>query len=147
VRLASACKCYVRLVALMGAQTKLDLIVRRVTVDGQDGQRDIGIADGRITRMAPKIDGEAVCEISAAGRLASPAFVEPHIHLDKALVAHCCRRTDRARSPRRSSSCTKPSGLLRSSRWRNAQGGRFARRCWPAQRRSVRTSTSTRSGG
>jgi cytosine/creatinine deaminase len=59
----------------------LDLIVRRARVDG--AVRDIGIAGERI---APSADDDSAAEIDADGRLVSPAFVQPHIHLDKALV-------------------------------------------------------------
>jgi cytosine deaminase len=59
----------------------LDLIVRRARVDG--ALRDIGVAGERI---APSADDDALAEIDADGRLVSPAFVQPHIHLDKALV-------------------------------------------------------------
>jgi cytosine/creatinine deaminase len=58
----------------------LDLIVRRARVGGE--LRDVGIAGERI---APA-DDEARAELAAEGRLVSPAFVQPHIHLDKALV-------------------------------------------------------------
>jgi cytosine deaminase len=59
----------------------LDLIVRRARVDGE--VRDIGIAGERI---APSARDDARAELDADGRLVSPAFVQPHIHLDKALV-------------------------------------------------------------
>jgi cytosine deaminase len=62
----------------------LDLIVRRGRVGWDPGVvRDIGIAGERI---APAASDDAVAEIDADGRLVSPAFVQPHIHLDKALV-------------------------------------------------------------
>jgi cytosine/creatinine deaminase len=59
----------------------LDLIVRHARVDG--ALRDIGIAGERI---APGAGDDALAELDAGGRLVSPAFVQPHIHLDKALV-------------------------------------------------------------
>jgi cytosine/creatinine deaminase len=59
----------------------LDLIIRNARVEGE--LRDIGIAGERI---APSAADDARTELDAAGRLASPAFVQPHIHLDKALV-------------------------------------------------------------
>ena len=48
---------------------------------------DIGIADGRIERIAARIDGRAEREIEAEGRLASPPFIESHVHLDTTLTA------------------------------------------------------------
>jgi len=64
----------------------VDLILRRVRLEGRDGVHDIGIAGDRIAAVAPRIDGEAPIELAAEGRLASPALVEPHIHLDKVNV-------------------------------------------------------------
>ena len=62
------------------------MILRRVRLEGRDGVYDIGIAGDRIAAVAPRIDGEAPIELAAEGRLASPALVEPHIHLDKVNV-------------------------------------------------------------
>ena len=61
----------------------MDLIVRGARVDGVEEPVDIALADGRIARVEPRIDESAAVELEAEGRLASPAFVEPHIHLDK----------------------------------------------------------------
>jgi cytosine deaminase len=63
-----------------------DLILRRARIEGADGPRDIAITGERIADVAPRIDAQAVREMDAEGRLASPAFVQPHIHLDKVLV-------------------------------------------------------------
>jgi len=48
---------------------------------------DIGVADGRVRRIAPRIEGRAECEIDADGRLVSPPFIESHVHLDTTLTA------------------------------------------------------------
>jgi cytosine/creatinine deaminase len=69
----------------------MDLIIRDARLRHRDGLVDIGIAGGRIEAVAPRIAGGAVEEVDAAGHLTTPSFVEPHIHLDKALTA------DRAR--------------------------------------------------
>ena len=69
----------------------MDLIIRNARLRRGDGLVDIGIADGRIEAIAPRISGGAAEEVDAAGQLTTPSFVEPHIHLDKALTA------DRAR--------------------------------------------------
>jgi cytosine/creatinine deaminase len=65
----------------------VDLIVREARLRGRDDLVDIGIEGGRIVRLEPRVAGHAREEIDAAGQLASPGFVEPHIHLDKALTA------------------------------------------------------------
>jgi len=48
---------------------------------------DIGVADGRVRRIAPSIEGRAEHEIDADGRLVSPPFIESHVHLDTTLTA------------------------------------------------------------
>ncbi|MGN6189633.1 MAG: amidohydrolase family protein [Conexibacter sp.] len=63
-----------------------DLIIRGAHIDGREGPHDIAIAGERIAAVAPTLAEEAEREIAAEGRLASPAFVQPHIHLDKVLV-------------------------------------------------------------
>lgn len=60
-----------------------DLVVRAARLEGAEGLFDIAVADGRITAVAPRIEQHADTELDADGRLVSPAFVEPHIHLDK----------------------------------------------------------------
>src|SRR4029077_7906683 len=46
---------------------------------------------GRIAAIAPRITDGAAKELGAPGRLTTPPFVEPHIHLDKALTAERAR--------------------------------------------------------
>jgi cytosine/creatinine deaminase len=71
----------------MTAETPpFDLVVRRARLAGRDRLHDIAIAGERIAAIAPAVAGDAAHEIDAQGRLASPAFVQPHIHLDKVLV-------------------------------------------------------------
>jgi cytosine deaminase len=48
---------------------------------------DVGIEDGRIKRLARRIEERAEREIEAHGRLASPPFIESHVHLDTTLTA------------------------------------------------------------
>lgn len=47
---------------------------------------DVLIADGRIARVAGRIQAPGARVIDAAGMLVSPPFVESHIHLDSALI-------------------------------------------------------------
>src|SRR2546422_5592076 len=67
------------------------LIVRSARLRHRPDLVDIGIAGGSIKRIAPRLADRATREIDAGGCLTTPSFVEPHIHLDKALTA------DRAR--------------------------------------------------
>ena len=48
---------------------------------------DVGIADSRVRRIAARIDERAEREIEAQGQLASPPFIESHVHLDTTLTA------------------------------------------------------------
>ena len=65
----------------------MDLIIRNARLRHQEGLVDIGIAGDRIETIGPRIPGRAAEELDAAGHLTTPSFVEPHIHLDKALTA------------------------------------------------------------
>jgi cytosine/creatinine deaminase len=60
----------------------LDLVIRGGRVGG--AVADVGVAGERIAAIGPGLEGAH--EIDAGGRLVSPAFVQPHIHLDKALT-------------------------------------------------------------
>jgi cytosine/creatinine deaminase len=63
-----------------------DLVLRQARIDGRAELHDIAVAGERIAAIAQTVAGEAVREIDIEGRLTSPAFVQPHIHLDKVLV-------------------------------------------------------------
>jgi cytosine deaminase len=71
----------------------VDLIVRNARLRRGAGVVDIGITGGRIERLEPRLALRAAHEIDAAGQLTTPAFVEPHIHLDKALTAERARES------------------------------------------------------
>lgn len=64
-----------------------DLIIRRGRVAGHDRPVDVAVRRGRIARIAERIAAKGDVELSADGRLVAPTFVEPHIHLDKALMS------------------------------------------------------------
>ena len=68
----------------------MDRILRGALVAGGDGTRlDIGIADGRIAEIAPRIEADTPV-LDVAGRLVAPGFIETHIHLDKACILDRC---------------------------------------------------------
>lgn len=69
----------------------MDLIIRNARLRHREGLADVGIAGERIEAIAPRIAGGAALEIDAGGRLTTPSFVEPHIHLDKVLTAERAR--------------------------------------------------------
>src|SRR6202023_2227943 len=47
---------------------------------------DMGIKDGKIAAMEEGIEASAVESIAAGGRAVIPGLVEPHLHLDKAML-------------------------------------------------------------
>jgi cytosine/creatinine deaminase len=64
----------------------MDLILRNARAIGAENElTDIGIADGRIAAMGPRLAAEGI-SIDLDGRLVSPGFVETHIHLDKSCI-------------------------------------------------------------
>jgi cytosine/creatinine deaminase len=66
----------------------LDILVKNVALWGTDGIRDVGIADGRFVSIGQSNASlNATLTLDAEGRMAVPGFVEPHIHLDKALIS------------------------------------------------------------
>jgi cytosine deaminase len=66
----------------------LDILVKNVALWGTEGLCDLGIADGRFVSVNPNgLSSAAVLTLDAEGRMAVPGFVEPHIHLDKALIS------------------------------------------------------------
>lgn len=54
---------------------------------GRSHPLDIGIREGKIAAIAPRLEGSATQELNIQGQLVSPPFVESHIHLDSALTA------------------------------------------------------------
>src|ERR1700726_2556628 len=66
----------------------LDILVKNVALWGTDGLCDLGIADGRFVSIGQVADSpDAGLTLDAEGRMAVSGFVEPHIHLDKALIS------------------------------------------------------------
>jgi cytosine/creatinine deaminase len=68
----------------------LDLVLRQARIAGRDSLLDIGISDGRIATVAPRIETDAP-DVLLDGRLAFAGFVDTHIHLDKSCIWGRCR--------------------------------------------------------
>jgi cytosine deaminase len=61
-----------------------DIAIRRARVRGAvDARADIGIKNGRIAAIAPRLDGTGATELDAHGNLVTESFVNPHLHLCK----------------------------------------------------------------
>jgi cytosine/creatinine deaminase len=69
------------------AVAAFDLVVRACRLEGDPAVVDIAIRNGRVAEIRPEIPQDGERELDAEGRLASPAFVQPHIHLDKVGLA------------------------------------------------------------
>jgi cytosine deaminase len=62
-----------------------DLIIRNANLTtGQTGF-DVGISAGKIAAIEKHLEGDFGKEIDATGRLLSPAFCDPHFHMDATL--------------------------------------------------------------
>lgn len=63
------------------------LLLKNVRLDGYPEPQDLLIENGSISRITPAGTGTDVAEVlDAEGRAVVPGFVEPHLHLDKALL-------------------------------------------------------------
>ena len=60
----------------------MDLIIRNAHLRGTDGLHDIGIEDGKFAVVEKHLTASATKEIEAKGKLVSPPFIDPHVHLD-----------------------------------------------------------------
>jgi cytosine deaminase len=73
----------------MTSKTAFDLIFRRAVTTASANPVDIGVSDGRIAAIAPRLEAQAP-EIHVDCRLVLPGFVDTHIHLDKACLLGRC---------------------------------------------------------
>jgi cytosine/creatinine deaminase len=76
-----------------GFAMDFDLVLRDVRLaDARPDQpaTDIGVKDGRIAAIAPRLGGSAKEEMKGGGRVVSAGFVETHIHLDKSCILARC---------------------------------------------------------
>ena len=64
----------------------MDLLIKNARVWDDRPPVDIGIEGERIAAIEPGIEADAGRVIDAGGRAVLPGFVEPHLHLDKALL-------------------------------------------------------------
>jgi len=64
----------------------LTLKIENATLLGYDAPQTIGIQKDLIAEISPSVAGYADQSINVQGNLVIPGFVEPHLHLDKALT-------------------------------------------------------------
>jgi len=65
------------------AHAPFDLVLRNSRVEGRQALADIAISAGVISHVEDHVTGEGESELDVGGSIVSPAFVQPHIHLDK----------------------------------------------------------------
>jgi cytosine/creatinine deaminase len=74
----------------------LDLIIRNARLSDRTGDPlDVGIANGRIAAIEPRLVADAP-EHDAGGCLCCPGLIETHIHLDKSRIIERCAPQPRA---------------------------------------------------
>ncbi|MDW8055625.1 MAG: amidohydrolase family protein [Elusimicrobiota bacterium] len=70
---------------------KYDLVIKNAKIYDYERQKylkiDIAVADGVIKKVNEHIKATAKTVIDAKNNLVTPAFVDPHIHLDKCLIS------------------------------------------------------------
>jgi cytosine deaminase len=64
----------------------MDLVIKNARVADDRPSIDVGIENGVITALEPRLDVPAARVIDAGDRVVVPGFCEPHLHLDKALL-------------------------------------------------------------
>lgn len=64
----------------------MDLLIQNARIFGDKGEKNIGIENGEISEIG-KTESEAGKVIDANGRLIYSCYIDPHIHLDKVLIA------------------------------------------------------------
>jgi cytosine deaminase len=63
----------------------MDLLIRNASLpDGRTGI-DVGVVNGRIAAVAPRLAAKGAREIDAGGDLLTPPFVDAHFHMDATL--------------------------------------------------------------
>lgn len=69
----------------------MDILVKNAKLRHKDGLRDIEVRDGVIAGIKKKSEKSADKVIDAGGKLVTPTFIDPHVHLDKALISEVVR--------------------------------------------------------
>jgi cytosine deaminase len=68
----------------------VDLVLRNAAAMGAELPRDVGVIDGKIVEIAPRVAATGRKELDLGGRLLTPGLVESHIHLDKSRIIGRC---------------------------------------------------------
>ncbi len=63
----------------------MDLVVRNAFLRKKEGLWDIGISGGKFEAVERRLSAKGAEEIDARGKIVSPPFIDPHLHLDAVL--------------------------------------------------------------
>ena len=64
----------------------MDIVIRHAVLDSSNEEVEVGIQDGKIAAIQPCGLSAGKLELDAQGGMVSPALIELHFHLDKALL-------------------------------------------------------------
>ncbi|AJY75589.1 allantoinase AllB [Paenibacillus beijingensis] len=71
---------------------RFDTIIRGglVVLEGRDEpvKLDIGIKDGKIAELAPRLEGESASELNAEGKIVLPGGIDMHVHFNEPGMSH-----------------------------------------------------------
>lgn len=65
----------------------MDIIIRNGLLPARNERLNVGIIDGRIVEISPRIADSARLELDAKDCIVSSCFIDPHVHLDKCLTS------------------------------------------------------------
>ena len=71
-----------------------DLVIRGAQLRGAPELTDIGISEGLISEIAPRVTTESSEVIDAGGRLVVPGFIDSHFHIGKSFYGREAHRYD-----------------------------------------------------
>ena len=71
-----------------------DLVIRGAQLRGVPELTDIGISEGLISEIAPRVTTESSEVIDAGGRLVVPGFIDSHFHIGKSFYGREAHRYD-----------------------------------------------------
>ncbi len=69
----------------------MDILIKNAKLRDREKSADIAISGGKISKIANKIEEKADKIIDADNNLVSSTFIDPHNHLDKALISEVVR--------------------------------------------------------
>lgn len=70
----------------------MDLLIKNARLFRKEELCDIGIENGKFVAINKKLKDRAKKNIDAEGNFVSSTFIDPHIHLDKALISESVRK-------------------------------------------------------